>query len=78
MFIPLWNSYGGIGIMQPRINVITLGVEDLKRSLAFYSEGLGWKAQVQGDIAFFQLHGVLLALYLREGLAKDTDVSPQG
>ncbi len=64
--------------MQPRINVITLGVEDLQRSLDFYKEGLGWKAQVQGDFAFFQLNGVLLALYPKEGLAKDADVSPQG
>ncbi len=64
--------------MQPRINVITLGVEDLQKALDFYREGLGWKAQVQGDIAFFQLNGVLLALYPGEALAKDADVSPQG
>jgi catechol 2,3-dioxygenase-like lactoylglutathione lyase family enzyme len=64
--------------MQPRINVITLGVEDLQKALDFYSEGLGWKAQVQGDIAFFQLNGVLLALYPGEALAKDVNVCPQG
>src|SRR5438874_3383983 len=27
--------------MQPRIHVITLGVDDLERALAFYREGLG-------------------------------------
>jgi len=64
--------------MNPRINVITLGVEDLQRSLAFYSEGLGWKAQVQGDIALFQLNGVVLALYPREALAMDAGVPPEG
>jgi catechol 2,3-dioxygenase-like lactoylglutathione lyase family enzyme len=64
--------------MQPRINVITLGVEDLQRSLDFYKGGLGWRAKVQGDIAFFQLNGVLLALYPKERLAKDAEVSPQG
>lgn len=64
--------------MNQRVNVITLGVQDLQRSLAFYSEGLGWKAQVQGDIALFQLHGVVLALYPREGLAMDAGVPPEG
>ena len=56
--------------MQPRINVITLGVEDLQRSLDFYMGGLGWRAQVQGDIAFFQLNGVLLALYPKERIGQ--------
>lgn len=27
--------------MKPRISVLTLGVEDLERSLAFYRDGLG-------------------------------------
>jgi catechol-2,3-dioxygenase len=27
--------------MQPRVNVITLGVGNLERSLAFYRDGLG-------------------------------------
>ncbi|HEX7635772.1 MAG TPA: VOC family protein, partial [Noviherbaspirillum sp.] len=27
--------------MKPRIKVITLGVDDLNRSLAFYRDGLG-------------------------------------
>lgn len=66
------------GTMHPRMNVITLGVEDLHRSLAFYSEGLGWKAQVQGDIALFQLNGVVLALYPKGEMAKDVGVPLDG
>ena len=28
--------------MNPRISIITLGVEDLERSLVFYQDGLGF------------------------------------
>jgi len=32
-------------IMKPRITVITLGVDDLERSLRFYRDGLGLKTE---------------------------------
>jgi len=60
--------------MDPRINVITLGVKDFDRSVAFYHDGLGWTAQVQDDIAFFPLNGIIFALYPRDSLAKDAAV----
>ena len=28
--------------MKPRLTVITLGVDDLHRAVAFYRDGLGW------------------------------------
>ncbi|MGL3711356.1 VOC family protein [Leptospirillum ferriphilum] len=31
--------------MKPQISVITLGVDDLERSLRFYRDGLGWKTR---------------------------------
>jgi catechol 2,3-dioxygenase-like lactoylglutathione lyase family enzyme len=31
--------------MKPRITVITLGVDDLERALAFYRDGLGLPTQ---------------------------------
>jgi predicted enzyme related to lactoylglutathione lyase len=31
--------------LTPRVHVITLGVEDLQRSLAFYRDGLGLATQ---------------------------------
>lgn len=31
--------------MKPRISVITLGVDDLERSLHFYQNGLGFPTQ---------------------------------
>ncbi len=66
--------------MRPRLSLVTLGVRDFERSLQFYREGLGWKpsSASQDDVAFFQLSGVVLALYPREKLAEDAQVSPQG
>jgi predicted lactoylglutathione lyase len=65
--------------MEQRISIITLGVEDLKRSTEFY-ERLGWrrsKASSDG-ITFFQAGGIALALYPRNELAKDATVTPRG
>ena len=66
--------------MRQKLNIITLGVADLNRALAFYEKGLGWKksAASQGDIAFFQLGGIVLALYPHEKLAEDVTVAPEG
>jgi catechol 2,3-dioxygenase-like lactoylglutathione lyase family enzyme len=65
--------------MKPRITLITLGVDDLQRALAFYRDGLGWPTQGivgeqfdDGDVAFFDLaHGLRVALWPRRSLAKD-------
>lgn len=66
--------------MKPRINLITLGVKDLERSLEFYRDGLGWKVSSasQGDVAFLPLGGIVLGLYPREKLAEDARVEPEG
>ncbi len=75
--------------MEPRINIITLAVDDLERSLAFYREGLGLPspgvvgtefggddANAAGAVAMFRLEGgLILALYPRRELAKDAGVS---
>jgi len=66
--------------MKPRITLITLGVDDLPRALAFYRDGLGWTTQgivgeqfEDGAVAFFDLaHGLRLALWPRKSLAKDS------
>jgi predicted lactoylglutathione lyase len=61
--------------MDPRISLITLGVEDMKRSRAFY-ETLGWTASPQSndDVTFFQAGGSIFGLYGRAGLAEDAQV----
>ncbi len=66
--------------MKPRINIITLGVADFPKSLAFYKDGLGWElSQASNDnIAFFPLNGIVLALYPKDALAEDVRVSPEG
>lgn len=61
--------------MEARVNIVTLGVSDLERSVAFYRDGLGWPlsgASNQG-IAFFKASGTVLALYPRDELAADAN-----
>lgn len=66
--------------VEPRLSLVTLGVADLARSRAFYEAGLGWPASAasQGDVAFFALGGVALALFPRAALAADAGVGAQG
>jgi catechol 2,3-dioxygenase-like lactoylglutathione lyase family enzyme len=62
------------GRMEQRIDIVTLGVHDLKAAREFYVEGLGWDIalEVPGDIVFVQVnHGLLLAFYGAEDLAAD-------
>lgn len=68
--------------MQPRISVITLGVDDLERALHFYRDGLGLATQgiigsefEHGAVAFFDLQaGLKLALWPRASLAHDAGI----
>ena len=46
--------------MKPRISMITLGVEDLEKSVKFYNEGLGFpKMDSPPEVAFFTLNDKL-------------------
>ena len=60
-----------------RLSIVTLGVADIRRARAFY-ERLGLKAAKasQADVAFFQMSGVVLAVYPRHLLAEDARVEP--
>jgi catechol 2,3-dioxygenase-like lactoylglutathione lyase family enzyme len=66
--------------LKPRITVLTLGVDDLERSLAFYRDGLGFPTRgivgeefEHGAVVFFELEsGLRLALWARENIAHDT------
>ena len=58
--------------MEQRISLITLGVADLQRAVAFYERGVGWKAESSPPgVVFFDLNGVVLALWPHDELAKD-------
>lgn len=64
--------------MNPRISLITLGVSDLQRSIAFY-EALGFpRKESPPDVAFFPLNGTWLSLYDRRALAEDAGVDAEG
>ena len=71
--------------MKPAISYVTLGVDDLERSMRFYREGLGLPTKgilgqqdEEGGVVFFELAGgVILALWPRESIARDTGL-PQG
>jgi catechol 2,3-dioxygenase-like lactoylglutathione lyase family enzyme len=66
--------------MKPRISVLTIGVADLDRSLAFYRDGLGLPTEgiigrefEHGAVAFFTLAGGLrLAIWPQDSIAHDT------
>lgn len=65
--------------MNPHITIVTLGVEDLKRAVDFYHDGLGFPLMNDSeDIAFFQLEGIIFGLYPRDKLAEDITISPEG
>ncbi len=69
--------------MEPRITVLTLGVDDLDRSVAFYRDGLGLPTEgiigtehEHGAVAFFDLDsGLKLALWRRADLAHDAGLT---
>jgi predicted lactoylglutathione lyase len=65
--------------MDTRISVTTLGVSILEGATGFYELGLGFKFRedISSEfVAFFQMNGFLLGLYLKESLAHDAGVSP--
>ena len=65
--------------MKQTISFITLGVADLARSRNFY-KALGWleASASQEGIAFFQAGSVAFALFQRDALAEDANVSANG
>src|SRR6185503_15195049 len=66
--------------MTPYVTLITLGVDDLERSLRFYRDGLGFLTKgivgtefEHGAVVFIELQpGLKLALWPRRDLAWDT------
>ena len=76
--------------MRAAINFITLAVENLERSLAFYRDGLGWPTEgivgsefrdeardIDYSIVMIDMgNGLMLALWERRNLALDARVPP--
>lgn len=71
--------------MEPRISLITLGVDDLERALRFYRDGLGLPTPgivgqefAHGAVVFFELQpGLGLALFERRNIAHDAGLPVQ-
>ena len=71
--------------MKPRITMLTLSVSDLEKALVFYRDGLGLPTEgivgqefEYGAVAFFNLqNGLMLALWPRTSIARDTGLSLQ-
>jgi catechol 2,3-dioxygenase-like lactoylglutathione lyase family enzyme len=77
--------------VRSQLNVVTLAVNDLDRSLAFYRDGLGFATdgivgeefagsatEPAGRAAMFALDGgLILSLYARSDLAKDAHLDLQ-
>lgn len=59
--------------MDPRISIITFGVRDLAKSVAFYRDGLGWPTGFEAGqgIAFFKMTGTVFALYPIDEMARE-------
>jgi len=72
--------------MKPRLSVVTIGVDDLERSLRFYRDGLGLQTPgivgqdfENGAVAFFDLQsGLTLAIWPRESLSHDSGLTSSG
>jgi uncharacterized protein len=68
--------------MKSKITVITIGVNDLEKSLLFYRDGLGFTTEgiigkefEFGSVVFIQLQdGLRLALWPRKSIAHDTGI----
>jgi catechol 2,3-dioxygenase-like lactoylglutathione lyase family enzyme len=69
--------------LKPRITVITLGVDDLEKSLHFYRDGLGFATEgiigqefEHGAVVFIDLQpGLRLALWPRASIAHDSGLA---
>lgn len=73
--------------MKPRVNVLTLGVSNLEKAVAFYRDGLGLPTKgitgtqfEDGSVVFFYLNdnGLILALYPTASLSKDANITASG
>jgi uncharacterized protein len=63
----------------PRFTVITLGVSDIRESIAFY-QALGFQRKFRAtgeEVAFFDTGGTVIALFPRAELAKDATLRDQ-
>lgn len=67
--------------MEPRLTLLTLGVDDVRQARAFYVDGLGWAPlfEVDGTVVFLRVGpGLLLSLYGRDALVEEAYPDHEG
>jgi uncharacterized protein len=59
--------------MKPRLNIVNLGVSNMKKSKEFFLKALGWKpaGNSNENIVFYNHGGIIVSLYLIDKLAED-------
>jgi hypothetical protein len=81
LLIPIVSIIKGQNkVMDQRLTIITLGVENVKVSTDFYEKTLGWKKMDSSNenITFFKLNGIMLSLFQKDSLAIDAEVQAEG
>jgi catechol 2,3-dioxygenase-like lactoylglutathione lyase family enzyme len=63
--------------VDPRISLVTLGVDDLERARTFYA-ALGWRGQEVEETVFFQAGAMALVLWDRGKLSADSGLAESG
>ncbi|WP_426226057.1 VOC family protein [Pseudarthrobacter sp. DSP2-3-2b1] len=67
--------------MQPRVDLISLGVRSVEASRRFYVEGLGWPIhrEIPGDVVFIQVNrGLVLSLWDARQMQAEAGVDAPG
>lgn len=61
-------------IVEPRVSIVTIAVEDLDRMAAFY-EAMGLiRHRIREGVAFFQMGGAILGLFPRASAEDDSGI----
>src|SRR5690606_27790082 len=71
------QAQAGVGgrLMEPRVSIITVAVDDLDRMLAFYEAmGLARHKGITDGVAFYQLGGIIFALFGRSAAEEDSGI----
>ncbi|WP_370178307.1 VOC family protein [Alteriqipengyuania sp.] len=54
------------------IAVVTLGSDDIARSVAFYSDGFGWEPEFRNEsVAFYQMNGFVFGVFASDEFEDD-------
>jgi len=66
--------------MEQRLTFITLGVNDLQKSIDFYENIFGWKRSEMSNeyLKVYKLNDLNFALYSKDELAKDATIDSFG